>query len=292
MNILRFESNVKRVLILGASGLLGQSLSDAFASDFEVVEWDRPEIDITKRDEVFDKIGKLKPDYIINAAAFNDVDKIETDASIFKLAMAVNREAVGMIAECADKFGATVVHYSTDYVFAGDADQGYDENSRPNPISKYGETKLEGERLLQKNTDKFYLIRLSRLFGPSGDNPNSKKSYVDVVVEAALKGKELRLVDEEISCPTYSVDLAGFTLKLISEKRPFGIYHGANSGSASWYSLAKEVLRLKKINANVVPIKSFEYPRPARRPLYSELKNTKLSAQRSWQEALSEYLSS
>ena len=281
---------MKKVLILGSGGLLGQALSDAFASDFEVVAWDRPEIDVTDRGQVFEKIGGLKPDYIINAAAFNDGDKIEADPVIFKLAMAVNGEAVGTIAECAKKIGAAVVHYSTDYVFAGDTGPGYDENAKPNPISKYGETKAEGERLLQKNADKFYLIRLSRLFGPPPKNPNAKKSFVDLIAEVALQGKELRLVDEEVSCPTYSVDLARLTLKLIKEKLPFGIYHGANSGTSTWYSLAQEVFKLKKISTKVTPIKSSEYVRPAKRPLYSELLNTRLPAQRSWQKALSEYL--
>lgn len=290
---------MKKVLIVGSSGLLGQALSVAFATDFEVVNWDRPEIDITNLRGAFKKISILKPEYIINAAAFNDVDKIETDPATFKLAMAVNGESVGMIAGCAKKIGATFVHFSTDYVFAGDTGIGYVENSMPNPISKYGETKMVGEELLQESTEKFYLIRLSRLFGPVVQNQNetagravSKKSFVDVISDAAQNGKELRLVDEEFSCPTYSLDLAKFTLKLIKEKMPFGIYHGANSGIATWYSLAEEVFRLKKISAKVTPIKSSDYPRPARRPLYSELINTKLPLQRSWQEALKEYLSS
>ena len=271
---------------------MGQALADAFASDFEVIAWDRSEIDVTNRDEVFEKVGTLKPGFIINAAAFNDVDKIETDPAIYKLARAVNADAVGFIAECARKIGATVVHYSTDYVFAGDNKRGCDENSKPNPISKYGETKAEGEKLLQKNADQFYLIRLSRLFGPAGNNPNSKKSFVDLIAEAARKGKKLRLVDEEVSCPTYSVDLAKFTLNLIKQNLPFGIYHGANSGTSTWYSLAQEILRLKKISAEITPVKSSEYPRPAKRPLYSELINTKTPKQRDWNEALEEYLSS
>ncbi len=283
---------MSKVLILGSSGLLGQALSDAFASDFEVVTWDRAEIDVTQREEVFQKISSLKPDYIINAVAFNDVDKIETDPAVYKLAKAVNAEAVGSIAECARKIGATVVHYSSDYVFAGDSERGYEEESKPNPVSKYGETKAEGERLLQKNIDQLYLIRLSRLFGPAGKNSISKKSFVDLIAEVAMKGNELRLVDEEMSCPTYSVDLARFTLKLIKDKMPFGIYHGANSGTSTWYSLAQEVLRLKKISVKITPIKSSEYPRPAKRPLFSELINTKTPKQRDWKEALREYLSS
>ncbi len=290
-NTLKLESSVIKVLILGARGLLGQALSDAFTSDFEVFAWDRPEINVTNREEVFEKVGSLRPDYIINAAAFNDVDKIETDPEIYKLAKAVNAAAVGYIAECARKVGAVVVHYSTDYVFAGDNRLGYDENAKPNPISKYGETKAEGEQLLQKNTERFYLVRLSRLFGPPSSNSGvSKKSFVDLIAEVAMKGKELRLVDEEVSCPTYSVDLARFTLNLIKQKMPFGIYHGANSGTSTWYSLAQEVFRLKKISAEIAPIKSFEYPRPARRPLFSELLNTKVSKQRPWQEALADYL--
>ncbi len=280
----------KKVLILGASGLLGRALSEAFASDFEVYAWDRPQIDVTNREEVFEKISSLGPGIVINAAAYNDVDKIETDPASYQLAKAVNSEAVGYIAECASKIGAAMVHYSTDYVFAGDDKKGYDEQSKPNPISKYGETKAAGERQLQQHTDRFYLIRLSRLFGLVGDSQSSKKSFVDKIVQLANQRKELQIVDEESSCSTYSVDLARFTLNLIKQKMPFGIYHGSNSGTSTWYGLAKEVLRLKKIDVKVTPIKSVEYPRAARRPMFSELINTKLPKQRSWQEALGEYL--
>lgn len=282
---------MQRVLLLGSAGLLGTALQGVFSSEFEVSAWDRPQIDVTKREEVLQKIQNVKPDFIINVTAFNGVDQAEKDEGSFQLSEFVNGKAVGFIAEAGKILGVPVVHYSTEYVFDGSSKEGYTEDAKPNPLNRYGHTKALGERLLFESNDRSYLVRLSRLFGAPGTAEGSKKSFVDLMVDAALAGRELRLVDEEASCPTYSLDLAKFTLNLITAESPFGIYHGANSGTSTWYSLAQEVFKIKKLEAKVVPIKSADYVRPAKRPLFSELINTKLPKQRHWKEALEEYLS-
>lgn len=283
---------MQKVLILGSNGLLGTALNKVFSSSFDVLCWDKEQIDVTNREEVLKKIGEAKPDLVINATAFNGVDQAERDDQSYQLAEMINGKAVGFIAVAAKSIGVPVVHYSTEYVFAGDSLAGYDENSAPSPLNKYGRTKALGEQLLFRNSDQGYLIRLSRLFGPPGTAPSAKKSFVDLMIDAAQRGEDLRLVDEEVSCPTYSNDLAKFTFGLVESEAPFGIYHGANSGTSTWYSLAQEIFKLKGLNPKMTAIKSADYVRPAKRPLHSELLNTKMPRQRDWREALEEYLAS
>lgn len=285
---------MQKVLILGSAGMLGSALVKEFKSDYEVIGWDRADIDVTNEHEVKEKIEALKPAVIINATGHNGVDATETDSEVYELAKKINTTAVGTLARVARGLNAPLIHYSTDYVFDGSVADGYTEDATPRPISKYGETKFLGEELLRKNTDHFYLIRLSRLFGKPGPSETSKKSFVDIMLDEAGRqgGKKIPLVDEEVSCPTYSSDLARFTKILTRGSFPFGIYHGANSGACTWYEFGKKIFEIKNFPARVIPITSAEHPRAAKRPARSELLNTKLPPQRLWVEALTEYLSS
>lgn len=282
-----------RVVILGAKGMLGQALKEEFEKIHEVFAYDKEDLDITNKIKIKLEIEKIRPDAVINATAINAVDQIESDSAVYKLAEEVNGYAVGKLAEVCKSLEIVLVHYSSEYVFRGDNSSGYDEDSFIDPVSKYGETKALGEKLLQSATDKFYLIRLSRLFGPAGASEMAKKSFVDTMLDLVLnKGKrELDLLDEEKSCPTYSQDLARLTRQLLEDKKPFGIYHGANAGVCAWYEFAKEIFAIKKIDVKCNSVPASKFPRPAKRPQYSELINTKLPEQRSWQEALREYLS-
>jgi dTDP-4-dehydrorhamnose reductase len=278
------------VLVLGADGSLGRELAEVFADDFKVVAFDRPDLDITDREKVVKTITKLKPRYIINSAAYNAVEDAERDMVAYETAKKINAEAVGYLAEAAKIVEAPLVHFSTDYVFSGYTEEGYDENATPDPISKYGETKALGEKFLRENTDQYYLVRLSRLFGSPGNVAGSKQSFVEKIIQLAKQKKEIEFVDEEVSSPTYSKDLAVFVLKLVKEKMPYGIYHGANSGSCTWYGFGKEILSLKKLEVKAIPVSGDKFKRAARRPKNSVLINTKLPPQRSWQSALKEYL--
>jgi len=275
-----------KILIIGAKGMLGQELVKVF-SDCEVAAWDREECDITNKDEIHAKVIDLKPDIIINAAAYNNVDKAEEEKDI---ADALSGYAVGYLARAAKELDIPMVHYSTEYVFDGENKDGYREDAKPAPISAYGASKLLGEEELARHTDKYYLIRLSRLFGKMGAGENVKRSFVDIMVELAKTRDELDVVDEEVSSPTYAPDLARRTREILDGDYDFGIYHGANSGSCTWYGLAQEIFKIigKEIALNPVPASKF--PRPAKRPAYGVLLNTKLPEARAWQEALSEYL--
>ena len=282
-----------KIIILGAKGMLGQELVREFSKkNYEVVGWDKDELDITDYIVTATKISDLHPDIVINAVALNAVDKIEEDEKVFELAKKINGEAVGNLAGICKEINSILVHFSSDYVFKGDKQEGYKEDDETDPVNKYGESKAMAEEEILEIGGKFYIIRLSKLFGKPAASEGAKKSFVDMMIWLATEGGKthLDLVDEEISCVTYAPDLAKLTRTIIEEGRPFGIYHGSNSGVSSWYEWAKEIFKIKKINIEITPVNGDKFPRPAKRPLYSELLNTKLTGQRDWKEALNEYL--
>ena len=289
-----------KILILGAKGNLGGEFVRLFSADSEnqVIAWDHDDVDITDQELVAKKIGEIKPEIIVNCAAYNAMDKCEESEEEFALAKKVNGEAVGYLADSALAVGALLVHFSTDYVFAGDKQEGYTEEDTPSPISRYGESKKMGEDEIIRRSGKglkWYLIRTSKIFGPKGESANAKLSFFDLILKLSADRDSFNFVsEEEISCFTYIPDLAQEVLKLIEDDAGFGIYHIANSGPSSWYDGAIELFKLKpndKIKIN--PIKtSAEYPRPAKRPKYSVLLSTKLPPLRNWKEALAEYLAS
>lgn len=313
-NITQSNMGKNKILIIGAKGMLGQELTKAFRKDkdYAVTAWDKKEIDITKEKEITSKIGKLKPEIIINAAAYNAVDKAE-DPEGYKIAKKLNGDAPEYLAKFAKKIGATIVHYSTDYVFDGSPEIiepegcthrcsscslhdsfepqiGFDEFAKPNPISKYGKSKLLGENTVAKNTKKYYIIRLSKLFGKPAKAEGAKKSFFDVMLNAGKQNKEVRVINEETSCFTYAPDIAQKTKEILEAKKPFGIYHIVNSDPCTWYEAVVELYKQAKIKINIIPIGSDEFPRPAKRPYYSVLLNTKLNPLRSYKKALKEYL--
>jgi len=275
-----------KIIIIGANGMLGQELAKTFKEHSPLL-WDLEQVDITKKDEVFEKITKERPDVVINSAAFNDVDGAEEKEEI---ANAVNGYGPGNIACAVQSYGGMLVHYSTDYVFKGDNKDGYKEDDAPDPQSAYARSKFLGEQEVQSNCDKCYIIRLSRLFGKPAAAQGAKRSFIDVMLQLAQEKDKLNIVNEERSCPTYAPDLARRTKDIIDQKKEFGIYHAGNSGACTWFEFAQYAFTIKNINVTIYPVPTSFYPRPAARPPYSELLNTKLPPMRSWKEALKEYL--
>lgn len=276
-----------KIIIIGAQGMLGQELAKIFQEEKPLL-WDLPEIDITNENQIKQKILEINPDLVINAAAYNDVDGAEKNEA---LATKINGMAVSYLAKTINAIGGILVHYSTDYVFRGDKKEGYKEHELPDPQSVYARSKYLGEQELFKNIDKFYLIRLSRLFGKPALSKVAKKSFIDQILELAKTKSEINVINEELSCPTYAPDLAMQTYKIIKNQKLFGIYHVTNLGVCTWYEFAQEIFTIKKFNVKLNPVASDFFPRPAVRPKYSVLLNTKLPPLRSWQEALREYLS-
>src|SRR6056297_2759060 len=281
-----------KVLILGVEGNLGEQLRSVFAeAGYQVVGWDKDDVDITDKDLVLEKIGQSKPDMIINAAAYNDVDKCEEEEG-FQQAQKLNGKAPGYLAEAALKTDSLLIHYSSDYVFAGDKKEGYQEDDAPDPINKYGETKRAGEEELIRRSGQgltWYLIRTSKLFGPRGNNESAKPSFFDLMLKLSQEKEELKVVNEEVSKFTYTQDLAQATRNLVDKDKGCGIYHISNSGACTWYDGVKELFRIKNIKTKLTPVSGEEFPRAAKRPAYSALINTKLPELRSWQEALKDY---
>ncbi|MBX4191764.1 MAG: dTDP-4-dehydrorhamnose reductase [Candidatus Doudnabacteria bacterium] len=274
-----------KVLILGAKGALGLTFIDLY-HDQEVTAWDRDELDITEDDTVMKKITELKPELIINCAAYNAVDNAEQDRASAEL---INGNAVGFIAKAANAVSAVMVHFSSNYVFDGNNSAGYNEDDKPSPQSVYAKSKLLGEMEIAENTEKYYVVRTSNLYGRHSET--GKPSFVETMIKLGTEGKEIKGITDEFASPTYVVDLAHAVRALIEEKRPFGIYHLINSGSASWYDWAKEIFMIKGIKANLIEAKRTDFNRPAQRPQYGVLNNTKFLELRPWTEALKEYLS-
>ena len=267
--------------------MLGAQLQKVFAAH-DLVCCDREEIDITSEEQVEQKVLEIKPDLIVNSAAFNDVDRCETD---FDIAKAVNSDGPINIAKAAQKVGAVFVHYSSDYVFDGTKKDGYVEIDQPGPISRYGESKLGGEKVFNY-CDKAYVIRTSRLFGSPAKSEGAKKSFVDVMLFLSETRDSLDVVDEEFSNPTFVNDLAAQTKVLVDGNYDFGLYHGVNEGACTWFEFAKAIFEILGKNVTINPVSSDKFPRPAKRPEFSSLINTKLPKLRHWREALSAYLNS
>lgn len=276
-----------KILILGSAGMLGSDLVKVF-SEYDIVGWDKKDIDLLQETEVVKKIKELGPQIIINAIAYTDVDGCESNREV---ATTINGCAVGYLAKAAKEIDATFVHYSTDYVFDGEKKDGYKEDDEPDsPANFYGQSKLLGEKFLKKNCEKYYLIRTAWLFGKNG------KNFIDTILKLGKELKELRVVNDQHGKPTYTIDLARRTKELIEKKYPWGIYHITNDGETTWYDFAVEIFKMfvflnpEETLGNIIPCDSSNFPRPAKRPAWSVLVNTKISPCRNWKEAVKEYL--
>lgn len=274
----------KKVLIIGAKGMLGQDLAEILAN-FDLTLWDKEEIDITDGQQVDFKIKELKPNVIINCAAVTEVDNCEQNS---ELTMKVNGEAVGYLAKAAQQINAILINISTDYVFDGQKKDGYTEDYQEfSPLNVYGQSKLLGEQLLQKNIDNYYIVRTSLLFGLHGYN------FPQAMLKLGQAKDELKVVDDQICNPTYTVDLAEQILYILTNNLPFGIYHITNETAnigISRYEFVRKLFELAGLKTKVYPCKSDEFDLLAARPAYSTLLNTKLPKTRDWQIALADYI--
>jgi len=272
-----------KVIIFGAKGMLGSMLSSVF-QDLSPLLLDLPETDITDYEQVRSLIKKERPQFIINAAAYTDVDAAETHR---ELAFNVNETGVKNLAMATKEIDATLIHYSTDYVFPGDNPNGYREDDPPGPaVNVYGDSKLAGERALAQIRPKFLLQRIAWLYGPNG------KNFVQTMLSLGQRHQSISVVNDQWGSPTYTGDVAQATRQLIEKKYSPGIYHTVNSGRATWFDFAKKIFELSDQKADIKPTTSAEFPRPARRPQYSMLINTRGPQMRPWQSALDDYIRS
>lgn len=269
--------------------MLGQELVRVGAArgGHEIFAWDKTDIDLTAAGAL-DKIRAAAPELIINAVAYNAVDDIEGEG--WATAEKINAELPGKLATVARELGATFVHFSSDYVFDGECDAGYDEDAEPQPVNAYGRSKMMGEDAVRSVGGDYYLIRLSRLFGKPAASVGAKKSFVDIMIELGRTKETINLVDEEKAAPTYAPDLATEVFALLEARAPFGMYHLTNAGACTWFEFGQEIFRLTESNIVASSVAASAFPRPARRPRTSELLNTRRPPLRSWRTALAEYV--
>jgi len=268
--------------VVGANGMLGCDLTALLGDRGHGV--DIADIDITSPESVLKVIGALKPEVVINCAAYTDVDGCESN---IETAMAVNGEGVAYLAMACRDLGALLVQVSTDYVFDGGKGTPYVEDDAPCPLSVYGESKLAGE-MNAASCPEYLIVRTQWLYGLHG------KNFVETMLRLGAEKDELTVVDDQIGSPTWTVDLARAIIALI-DSGCRGIYHAANSEYCSWNGFAQAIFEEAGLHVSVRPMTTTELNRPARRPLYSTLECSKLTGDtgfrpQAWRNALQEYL--
>jgi dTDP-4-dehydrorhamnose reductase len=277
-----------KVLVLGASGQLGSEikfLADGFPFQFEFCG--SKGLDVSKEDQVRLKLSDGQYDYVVNCSAYTAVDKAETE---IEKAEAVNVNGAKHLAKECKSANSILIHVSTDFVFDGDKNTPYEEEDFTNPLGIYGQTKLDGEKEIQKHLGKHFIIRTSWLYSSFGNN------FVKTMLRLSENNEEIGVICDQIGTPTYARDLAELILKIIQDSNSnFGIYHFSNHGVASWYDFAKAIFELKSIELIVNPIGTVDYPTPAERPKYSVLSKSKLEKNIRykvpyWRESLSRML--
>jgi dTDP-4-dehydrorhamnose reductase len=272
-----------RILIIGSAGQLGVELQRSFKDVGEIVAIDRESIDIAVPDQIRDRVRSLRPDMILNAAAYTAVDQAESNA---ETAMAINATAPRVLAEEALCLGALLVHYSTDYVFDGTKQGLWIEEDTPAPLNLYGASKLAGEQAIRKVGGRYLIFRTSWVYGPHGRN------FLLTMLRLGRDKDSLSVVDDQVGAPTTSIELADATRTIVdgalagrfgAHEDWAGLYHMTCSGSTSWCGFAREIFaRASKLidakSPEVFAIPTSAYPTPAKRPLNSCLSNDKLKA--------------
>lgn len=279
-----------KYVVLGATGQLGRDLCPRLSG--EVIPLTREQLELTCFKSIRTVLGDLRPDAVINCAAFNHVDRAETEPGT---AYAVNTIGVRDLANVCSDLGSTLVHFSSDYVFGLDPARltPYSERDPPGPVSVYGTSKLAGEYLLRSSCPRHFLIRTCGLYGVWGTGGKGS-NFVETMLRLARAGKPLRVVADQVCTPTYTVDLASAVVALLATNR-YGLYHVTNTNACSWYTFAAAVFELAGVHADLKPITSQEYGAPAGRPSYSVLNTSAyerlgLVPLRPWRDALRAYI--
>ncbi|MDR9853306.1 dTDP-4-dehydrorhamnose reductase [Paenibacillus sp. VCA1] len=274
-----------KILVAGSEGQLGRLVVEELMSENEVVGLNSRQLDITNRDHIQKVVHELRPEIIINCAAYNDVDNAEKYPD---LAMMVNEIGPRNIAEISNEYGITMVHISTDFVFDGNTRVPYHETSPTNPINVYGRTKLNGERFVQLICERYIILRTSWLYG------SSKKNFFNSIVNLARTHKQINVVNDQVGNPTYLPDLVSH-IRILLKKQLFGLFHCSGNGYCSKYDFAKSILKQLGIQTKVNSISSQEFNSLAKRPGFSALSNHFLESNvearmPNWEESLEKYV--
>jgi dTDP-4-dehydrorhamnose reductase len=280
---------MKKILVIGAKGQLGNEFQNlAKKYSFQFFFYDVAEMDITNKELVEKGIAALKPDYLINCAAYTAVDKAEVDK---ELAFAINANAVKYLAQACTDNDVKFIHISTDYVFSGEGKEPYREDDSLSPINVYGASKLKGEQEAVAGNKDVVIIRTAWVYSIYGNN------FVKTMLRLMKSKPEISVVADQVGSPTYAHDLAEAIMQIIiSGKWAPGVYHFTNNGVISWFDFASEIKNQSMLSCKVNPITTEQYPTPAKRPKYSVLDKTKIQQTfgiklKDWRESLRECLS-
>lgn len=274
-----------KIFVTGISGQLGYDvLEEGKKRGIDVVGTSSKQLDITDEQAVKHYIASVKPDVIIHCAAYTAVDQAEEDRDT---CYNVNVNGTKYLAEAAAEHHAKFVYISTDYVFDGQGNQPFKETDKTNPIGYYGETKLQGEQVVQQLLEKYFIVRISWVFGKNGHN------FVKTMLRLAESYETVSVVGDQLGSPTYTVDLAKVLLDMVQTEK-YGIYHASNEGFCSWAQFAEAIFKEAGKATAVKAITTAEYPTKAKRPANSKMDKSKLaeafSVLPTWQDALSRYL--
>ncbi|MDW8198002.1 MAG: dTDP-4-dehydrorhamnose reductase [Gemmataceae bacterium] len=280
------------VAVLGACGQLGRDLVPRLATFGPVVALTRAEVDLAQPATIHAFFATQRPRLVVNCAAYNFVDRAETEPEV---AFAVNAVGVQILAEACRASGAKLVHFSTDYVFGRDQARTtpYREDDPPGPVSVYGHSKLQGEQAVLAASASHLVIRTCGLYGVWGSGGKGS-NFVETMLRLAATGQPLRVVDDQRCTPSYTVDVAETTVELLRREAQ-GLFHVTNRGDCTWYEFAREIFRCVGLTPNLTPITSAAYAAQAQRPHYSVLSSEKLislglTPLRPWPAALAAYL--
>ncbi len=275
-----------KVLIAGGRGQLGTDLTKILISNnIETFFYDSSELDITDINSIFKKINSASPDIIINCAAYTNVDNCESD---IEKAFKVNALGAKHCAIAAETFNKKLIHISTDYVFNGKKKSPYTEYDKPEPLSVYANSKLHGEFLIKEHCKKFFILRVAGVYGIYGNN------FVKTIIQYGKTKDMLKVVNDQITTPTYTIDIANQILQLIDSEF-YGTYHATAEGECSWYEFTSFIFGKLNIRTKIIPCTTEEFPRPARRPSYSVLDNFNLKLinknfMRHWKDGINDFL--
>lgn len=274
-----------KIAVTGAGGQLGQAMALRLSERHEVTALARADLDVSRAADVLRVMAAIHPDAIVNCAGYNAVDRAEDDVLA---ALEGNAFGVQALARAAAREGSVLVHYSTDFVFDGNADQPYREDAPVAPLSVYGQSKLLGE-WLTRDAPRRYILRVESLFG--GPLP---RSSIDRIAEAIRAGQETRVFANRVVSPAFVEDVVTATEALLERGIEGGMYHCVNSGHATWEAVAQEIAAVLGAQPQLVPVRVADVPMRARRPRYCALSNEKLAtagiAMPTWQDALRRHL--
>ncbi len=282
-----------KIVVIGSNGQLGNDIYEILKKGemWDVIGLTHSDVDIADIDSVFSVFKEVKPNIIINTAAFHNVPLCEKEK---EKAFSVNSQGAQNLANISNDMNAALIHFSTDYVFDGQKEAPYIETDAPNPLNVYAKSKLEGENRIREIAEKYYILRVAGLYGKY---PSRVKGYnfVELMLKLAKERDEIRVVDDEFTTPTYTKEIAEQVKVIMEKEPPYDIYHATAEGECSWYEFAKAIFEIAGVRTNLKKAAPGEFATEVNRPKYSVLENFNLKEERlnifkHWEDELKDYL--